>query len=226
MLNQSNFEKTIHKQVSLPYLIWQPQGDPPYGLVLRPLIVFLHGSGERGDDLEALRESDILKYAQGNKGLPYLIALPQCPLGADWSQQMDALDALVEHLQERYPVDAQRVYLSGLSMGGRAALQLAALKPHKFAALAVMSCRRPDVFGRTDVVSQLKGMPIWIFHGALDAVVPLTQALQVAEMLRNLGCRVRTTVYPGAHHDTWKLAYHDPELYSWLFTHEQDHPTT
>ena len=205
----------IRKRVALRYLLWLPAGYDT-GAQPWPLILFLHGRGERGDDLSLVTQQGLPRRLEQGFDLPAIVAAPQCPGNSDWTLHDDALLALLDELAARLAVDQQRVYLTGLSMGSRGALRLAAANPHRFAALVPICGRRPDgVRNRADARSLCR-IPIWVFHGARDRVVPVEESDELVAGLRECGAEVRYTVYPEAGHDSWTAAYAEPALYPWM----------
>ena len=212
-------DQVITKTVQLPYLLFLPQGygtDPEQRW---PLILFLHGSGERGDDLEILKQHGIPRIVEGDPHFPFVAVSPQCRAHWDWSMEMDALDTLIQAIVAAYAVDERRIYLTGLSMGGRGAWQLAAPFPQRFAALAPVCGRRHDILRNTPNMAALKHLPVWVFHGARDEIVPLAESETLVDALRVAGGDVRLTVYPDAAHDSWTPAYDNPALYAWFLQH-------
>lgn len=201
--------------VRLRYRLWRPAEAtvaPPW-----PLILFLHGSGERGDDLALLEREGLPRRLAEGAALPCVVAAPQCPAASDWELQAPALLALLDDLQARYPVDPDRIYLTGLSMGGRGAWLLALLRPERFAAVVPICGRRPGPLRPGEIPAPLARLPIWAFHGARDQIVPVTETEAIVAGLRAAGSDVRCTIYPEADHDSWTAAYAEPELAPWLF---------
>jgi len=209
---------TLHKQiiktVTLNYLLHVPaHADSGQKL---PLMLFLHGSGERGDDLSRVAVHGPPKLVEQDQDFPFIVVSPQCPENTIWSQHYDALNAVLDEIIGSYPVDTDRVYLTGLSMGGSAAWNFAALYPERFAAL-VPICGRGDWYiGDPQQLCVLRDVPIWVFHGALDTVIPLVESAKLVQAIQACGGQVRFTVYPEAGHDSWSQAYATPELYSWM----------
>lgn len=218
--HQHSFEKEIQKRVALRYLLWLPDGyddaERPW-----PLIMFLHGRGERGDDVTDVARQGLPRRLADGLTLPAIVAAPQCPELSDWTLHDDDVLALVDELSATYTVDPDRVYLTGLSMGGRGAWRLAATHPERWAALATICGRRPDAVRRLPDAQPLVGMPIWVFHGAKDDVVPISESQELVDALREYGAEIRFTVYPDAGHDSWTAAYADPQLYEWLFAQKR-----
>jgi predicted peptidase len=212
----AELDKQIVKRVRLRYLLWLPDGYAANAELTWPLILFLHGRGERGSDLSSITRYGLpTRLAQGF-ALPAIVAAPQCPQGSDWTLQDDALLALLDELTANYAVDRDRVYLTGLSMGARETWRLAAVHAERFAALAPICGRRPDGVRDLEDARSLRGLPIWVFHGAQDQVVPVEESDTIVAALRTCGADVRYTVYADAGHDSWTQAFAEPELYSWL----------
>jgi predicted peptidase len=217
-LSTATFEKPITRTVRLDYLISLPAGyNEESGRW--PLILFLHGAGERGDDINRVRVHGIPRVVDRGDDLPFITVSPQCPPGTLWAAQLDALDALLHEIAATCAVDQTRIYLTGLSMGGNGTWHLAAAYPRRFAAIAPV-CGWGDFFaGFPDRVSMLKDVPTWAFHGARDTVVPLSGSQVLVDRLQESGGDVRLTVYPEAGHDSWTETYDNPELYAWFLRH-------
>lgn len=189
----------------LPYLRYVPKGDT------YPLLLFLHGSGERGSDLKHV----------GDHGLPdilrrlpeaTLVLAPQCPEDLRWTDHLAQLGAILEETIANFPVDPKRVYLTGLSMGGQGAWYLAAKTPERFAA-TVPICGRSN----PAAAQRLKSLPIWVFHGDKDDTVPLSESERMVAALHEVGSDAKLTIFPDVAHNSWSPAYTTPELYIWLF---------
>lgn len=190
----------------LPYLLYNPSTTEN-----APLILFLHGSGERGSDLERVATVGLPHLLEGLPEPAFVVA-PQCPEETRWTDRLEGLEAVLDSLTDRYPVDPNRIYLTGLSLGGQGAWFLAAHAPERFAA-AVPICGRSN----PEAAERLKGLPIRVFHGADDSVVPLSESQTMVDALRAVGNDAELTVFPGVGHDSWTPAYRDPGLYTWLF---------
>ncbi len=209
----------LNKQVAveIDYLLHLPEG---YGETSKkwPLMLFLHGAGERGSDLDKVKVHGPPKLVSQGKSLPFIVASPQCPSARSWSDpaQVQVLIALLDDLVEKYQVDESRVYLTGLSMGGYGTWALASSRPERFAAI-VPICGG----GQPRMARQLRDVPIWVFHGAKDNVVPLAQSEQMVEAVKAAGGDVQFTVYPDAQHDSWTATYDNPKLYEWLLSHRK-----
>jgi predicted peptidase len=204
---EKQFEKEVTIKVKLNYLLFLPEG---YGKRDQawPLILFLHGAGESGSDLAKVKVHGIPKIVETKKDFPFIAVSPQCP-GRGWN--VDALYGLLEDVIAKYQVDPDRVYLTGLSMGGYGTWALAAAHPERFAAIA------PICGGGSPAdAKKLKNLPIWVFHGGKDTTVPVRRSEEMVQALKELGSSVKFTIYPEAGHDSWTQAYDNPELYRWL----------
>ena len=206
----------FESKMRLPYLLFLPN---EYGVDPErkwPLILFLHGAGERGDDLDLLREYGPAKEAQKKPDFPFICLTPQCPDGELWFGQIGILKLLLDEVISSYSVDLERVYLTGFSLGGYGTWFMAMVYPETFAALA------PICGGGTiGKIAELKDVPVWAFHGAEDEAVPVEESQKMVEALNAAGGEATFTVYPGVGHDSWTETYENPELYEWLLVHRQ-----
>ena len=204
------FEAELVTPVRLPYLLHLPAG-----VETRrdwPLIVFLHGSGERGDDLDLVRRQGLPKRLDEGFDLPAVVLSPQCPDGLVWAQQYPAVMALVDAVVADVGVDPDRVLLTGLSLGGAGAVHLAATHPERFAGL-VPICGPWTFYYVTPDMARL---PLWVFHGEDDPVVSVDDSRRLLAAVEALGGEARLTTYPGVAHDAWTRAYATDELFTWL----------
>lgn len=210
------FEKVMTKQVHLSYLLHLPGDYNKDGTERWPLILFLHGRGERGSDLELVKKHGIPKIVEEREDFPFITVSPQCPEASYWPVETDNLVALLDEVTANYAVDPKRIYLTGLSMGGYGAWMMAMVYPDRFAALA------PICGGGVPVMAyRLKDVPVWTFHGAKDETVPIGESERMVNALRQCGGDVRFTVYPDADHDSWTETYQNPELYEWFLSHRK-----
>jgi len=202
-------------RVTLRYLLYLP---PEYAQKDSwPLMLFLHGAGERGDNLERVKVHGPPKLIAAGKQFPFIVVSPQCPANRWW--QPEDLTALLDEIVEKYKVDKERIWVTGLSMGGFGTWSLAAATPERFAALVPICGGGDPIWAK-----RLYQIPIWVFHGAKDPVVPLERSAKMVEALKQAGGNVKFTVYPDAGHDSWTAAYNDPALYEWLLA--QKRPST
>ncbi len=204
--SREKFSTTISKDVSCPYLVVKPEKYDPDDKY--PLIIFLHGRGESGDDLKLVKVHGPFKKVK-ELNLPVLIVAPQTPIDERWD--VDMLSPFVDHVLEDLPVDRERVYLTGLSLGGYGTWDLAVRRPEIFAAIAPI-CGG----GKPTQADRIKTIPVWAFHGAKDSVVPLKNTTDMVNALYKVGGNPRLTVYSYADHDSWTETYNNPALYEWM----------
>ncbi|MCK4664085.1 MAG: dienelactone hydrolase family protein [Bacteroidales bacterium] len=195
------------------YLLYLPKKYDKSSYKKLPLILFLHGAHERGNDIEIVKKHGPPKVAEEMK-LPFIIVSPQCPLHEHW--EPNVLDNLLNEIIKKYAVDTKRIYLTGLSMGGFATWQMAIRDPEKFTAIAPI-CGG----GNPNEAYKLKNLPIWNFHGALDTIIPIKNSEEMVEAVKKVGGNIKFTVYSGVGHDSWTETYNNPELYKWFLKHEK-----
>jgi predicted peptidase len=202
-----HFEAQIKVTARLDYLLFLPRG---YAESKKrwPLMLFLHGAGESGTNLDKLKVLGPPKIVESQPGFPFILVSPQTTREG-WNP--DTLNALLDEVMHDYRVDKNRVYLTGASMGGTGTWRLAAAHPEKFAAIAPI-CGRGDPAD----AERLARLPIWVFQGAKDPVVRLERVQEMVEAIKAAGGDIKFTVYPDAAHDAWTETYNNPELYQWL----------
>lgn len=196
-------------QTEVRYLAFLPKSYSASGAPV-PLIVFLHGSGERGNDLEKVKTWGPPAIADKNPDFPFMVVSPQVPAGERW--HAESLKGMLDQVLAKYNVDRRRVYLTGISMGGFGAWDLAINYPDYFAALAPI-CGG----GLPLMVGSVKNVPTWVFHGMKDPVVPEQQSASMVAALKAAGGNVKYTVLPeGGHIDAWVYAYDKAGLFDWF----------
>lgn len=194
----------------LHYLLFLPKGyDAADKTKQWPLMLFLHGSGERGDNLERVKMHGPPKIVEAKPDFEFIVVSPQCPKDSRW--QADELLQLIDHVSKAQAVDPNRLYVTGLSMGGSGTWQLAAAQPQRFAAIAPI-CGRADL----DSAPKIKHLPIWVFHGAKDSAASVEHNKAIVAALQAAGGEPKFTLYPDAGHDSWTETYNNPEFYEWL----------
>lgn len=203
-----NFKKKITKSIDVDYLLYLPKDYEKENKKF-PLMLFLHGAGERGNDLQKVAIHGPAKLIKNGKEFPFIIISPQCPENQWWD--IDALDVLLNNIVKEYKVDEDRIYLTGLSMGGYGTWALALKYPHRFAAIAPICGAGNPVLAQT-----IRHLPTWVFHGAKDQVVPIKHSQDMVDALKEVGGNVQFTNYPDAGHDSWTETYNNPELYEWF----------
>ena len=208
------FQKDITITLSANYLLYLPkdynQNDKNF-----PLVLFLHGAGERGEDIERVKTHGLPKLISQGQDFPFIVVSPQCPENMFWNT--DILSALLDKIENEYRIDLDKVYLTGLSMGGHGTWELAIKEPKRFAAIA-------PVCGWTDTskACSIANIPTWVFHGAKDVVVPVNASMDMVEALKKSGADPKLTIYPEANHDSWTETYNNEELYKWLMEQSLD----
>ncbi len=200
--------------VTLKYLVYLPADYDKQEKW--PLILFLHGAGERGDDLEAVKKHGPPKLIEHGKQFPFIVVSPQCPKDHWWNSELVTLSALLDEVSAKYKVDPDRVYLTGLSMGGFGTWALAAYSPDRFAALIPICGGGEPLLTRA-----IKHIPVWAFHGAKDPIVPVKRSQDLIDALKRANGDAQITIYPEAQHDSWTATYDNPEIYEWLLAHKR-----
>lgn len=219
----------------LKYRLLKPSPYHPDRKV--PLVIFLHGAGERGDDNLAQLKHGMADFCKRERReqYPCYILAPQCPTGKKWSdvdwsssksnlpaepsESMQLVFEVVETMIEDAPVDKNRIYITGLSMGGYGTWDALARKGRYFAAAAPI-CGGGD----PQTVEQFKTVPIWCFHGDQDKGVPVSRSREMIEALKQAGGSPKYTEYPGVGHDSWTQTYRNPDFYAWLFAQHRSSP--
>lgn len=174
-----------------------------------PLLLFLHGAGERGFDLELVKKHGPPRIVDTKSDFPFVVVSPQCPANQRWNPA--ELIQLVDHMIATCRIDKNRICVTGLSMGGYGTWALCDAFPGRFAA-AVPICGG----GKTADAQKLKSLPQWVFHGAKDGVIRVQQSEQMVKAIEAAGGKVKFTVYPEAGHDSWTETYNNQAVYEWL----------
>lgn len=221
---------------TLPYRLLLPANYDPGKKY--PLVLFLHGAGERGNDNEKqlIHGAKLFLTDEAKSKFPAIVVFPQCASNSYWSNvafkslpdggrdfifttgneattPMKLAQELLKDLMKKYPVIKRQVYVTGLSMGGMGTFEIVARNPKLFAA-AMPICGG----GAPASAKKLKKTEWWVFHGAKDVVVPLKYSEEMVEALKKVKAPVRFTVYPEANHNSWDPAFAEPDFLSWLFS--------
>jgi predicted peptidase len=225
------FEKSVYRseQEELPYRLLKPAN--PEAKKRFPLVIFMHGAGERGADNEAQIKHiyPLFLDADNRSKYPCYVLAPQCPQNSMWASfdrggnglrakrnptpPMRLLIELIDRIAKEFPVDPSSIYVTGVSMGGFGTWDLIARFPERFAA-AIPVCGGGD----TSAAKQIKHIPVWAFHGALDEVVYPVQSRVMIKAMQDAGGAPGYTEYPDVEHDSWVYAYQEPYLLPWLFS--------
>jgi predicted peptidase len=230
------------KGTTLHYRLFEPRGLDSSGATRYPIVTFLHGNGDQGaDNRRQVREGALVWAQPGNQSThPAFVLAPQCPAGDGWGRPaglagyppgspLDALFALLDEIERRYPIDPGRRYITGMSGGGLGALRALSHQPERFAA-AILVCPAGVPGNHADVpasehgvgvVAGIERTPLWFFHGTDDPVVPIALTRERVAALGRAGGTPRLTEYEGVKHDAWTRAYAESEIVEWLFGHHR-----
>ena len=232
-------ELLVHQNDTLPYRILLPKNYNSQKSY--PLLIFLHGAGERGNDNKSqlVHGSFLFKSKDFRKNHPAIVVFPQCPEKSSWAnvkrnyemsagqkfdffkkiyenRQLIMVEKLLDLIQKKYDIDETRRYVGGLSMGGMGTFELVARNPDYFAA-AFPICGG----GNPHWSNLLKRTPFWIFHGEDDGVVSVDFSRKMYEALSKEKASVRLTIYPKVNHNSWDNSFAEPDLMHWLFSNKR-----
>jgi len=208
------------RNVRYPYLCWLPKdyhNDPAQKW---PLIIYLHGGSDRGTDLKKLYSTGIPDQIYRGREFPFIVAAPQCPMHLRWSTD-HWFESFFKEITAKYRVDTDRVYLTGLSLGGSGTWYLATKYPEKFAAIAPMSGFTSHMDSIDRHIDRLSDMPIWAFHGKLDDVVPIEETERMIQKLQGRNGEMKFTSEPEVGHWIHWLVYPNQELYDWFLLYKK-----
>ncbi|TDD98036.1 carboxylesterase family protein [Flavobacterium cellulosilyticum] len=203
-----NIKTEIVQEFQLGYALHIPANTKEK----KPLIIFLHGSGEKGTDIEKVKVHGPLKYIKNHNLDAYILA-PQCPENEEWNNEV--LYRLIMKIQKEYNIDPNRIYLTGLSLGGWGTWNLAFAHPTMFAAIVPIS-------GFVDLIQleeacKIAAVPTRVFHGLMDDVVNPDYAITIYKELKKCNANVELTLFDDAGHDSWSRVYDNQEIYDWMF---------
>jgi len=203
--------RLVEGMAAYKYLCYLPAGYDAQAKFW-PTIIFLHGACS-DEDLEKLKRFGPVKFALEQKDFPFVVVAPATAKG--WDVRL--FDDFLKRIQRQFRVDRNRIYLTGVSMGGHATWRLAMVYPNRFAAIVPVS----GAGNPQHAAELLRRLPIWIIHGENDTVVPLELARRMTRALEQVGGNVKSTIYPDRGHDAFIPAYDDPELYEWFLKHSK-----
>lgn len=210
---KAKFQKEVKKVQQITYLLDYPQNTN----AKVPLIVFLHGSGERGTDLEMVKAHSPFTYKNLIKE-PVAILAPQCPPNVWWDTE--AVYHLIKEIQQKYKIDESRIILTGLSMGGWGTLKLAMEHPDLFSAV-VPVCPPVDRLFKVRA-AQYSNLPMKIFHGGNDDIVSPMNAIEIYQAIRKTNKQVELVIFPDDNHNSWDSTYSNPKLYEWMLAQNKN----
>lgn len=210
---KKSLNTVVNKKVEISYVL----DYPVEAKAAVPLIVFLHGSGERGSDLELVKAHSPFTY----KNLidePVAILAPQTPANQWWDTE--AVYILIKEIQAKYKIDPARIYLTGLSMGGWGTWKLAMEHPEIFAAVAPV-CAPADRVMKANI-HQYKNLPVRIFHGALDDIVSPDNSIEMFQHLKKINPNnTELFIFPNDNHNSWDSTYSNPDFYRWMLSQKK-----
>lgn len=182
-----------------------------------PLVFFLHGAGERGDDLDLACKLGYMKYVRENdKDYPFIFIAPQCPCDKYWGCYTESLLKFIDYICEVYPIDLSMVYLTGLSMGGTGTFMLAMANPEKFTAIAPI-CGSGICWN----VKPLLNLPVMMYHGDCDSLVSIDESMHMLTAINKVGGNAKLVILNGVGHNAWDWAYEGDDLMNWFFSHKK-----
>jgi len=207
---QKGYRVELKPVLEMQYLLYLPDGYESDSKAEFPLLLFLHGGGSSGDDIEMLKRNGLAGKIEEGRSFPFMLLTPQNPHPRKfWNET--ALITLLDKIQKEYRVDPSRVWVAGLSRGAYGAWRMAIQYPERFAALVAVCGETPDHYAKW-----LGDMPIWVFHGEEDRSISIKESDEMVAALKKNGNPVRYTKYPDTGHNAWDKAFSDPELYKWL----------
>ena len=201
---------------SIRYLLYLPE-DYARAAEPLPLVVYLHGRSLRGDDVEQVARYGLPRRLKSERKFPFVVISPQLPAEERWTD-FEALEALVDEAVTSLPVDPDRVYLTGFSMGGGGVWRYANTYPDRFAAAVPLAGSRHD-----GPIRGLAKVPIWAFHGSADESTPVGESEAMVARIREAGGDATLTILEGEGHDIIEL-YDDDKIFSWLLKHRKHVP--
>lgn len=201
---------------ALPHAVYLPKGYEDDTEARWPLVIFLHGAGERGSDLGGVYRHGPLREVREGREFPFVVIAPQIESPHYWACYSETLNAMLDGWLEEYRIDPARVYLTGLSMGGTGTWMWGMMNPERFAAVMPL-CGT----GICWCAGNLASVPVWAFHGDCDITVPIAESYTMVERLQQCGGDVRLTVYEGYGHDCWTDTYRREDVYEWLLSHKK-----
>jgi predicted peptidase len=223
-LPSGSFNWNVQHRGTMNYLQYLPTDYATQPDKRWPLMLFLHGAGERGSDIQSVAKHGPFKLVREGREFPFIIIAPQCPTGQHW--QAEPLMQLVAEAEKKFRVDSSRIYVTGLSMGGFGTWNLGINHPEKFAAIIPIcggGTAEDIVMSSIDHSEALKSLPVWAFHGAKDPVVPVAASQETVALLKDKGVReIKLTIYPDALHDSWTRTFENQEIYDWLLQHRRE----
>ena len=214
------YENIALRHYGKGYLLYLPEGYEDHPEKTWPLLFFLHGYGDRGDNVFLLAKASPFMYIRDKAPLPFIIVAPLLNSFEGYSSFPEAYIAgVLEEIRTAYRVSSRRIYMTGLSMGGEATYRFAVRQPEMFAAIAPLSAYVDSTTYSS--LSRIRDLPVWAIHGSDDTMIPLARAQEPVDALREAGSAIKLTVLSGYDHDTWTHTYSDPAFYDWFLQYQR-----
>jgi predicted peptidase len=208
--HQTAHKATVGNHSEVQYLLYLPADYYQNTGKQYPILLFLHGGGETGTDIEKVKTHGPPRLINEGHNFPFIVLSPQNPREQGfWDESI--LMGLLDKIENTHRIDPARVYLSGMSRGAYGAWRLAMSYPEKFACLIAICGVAPAYYSRW-----LGNMPVWVFHGDDDPVIPVSESDEVVKLMKERGQNIRYTRYSGTGHDAWTPAFETEELYHWM----------
>lgn len=210
MFKESVFETERFK---INYALYKPEGSGDN----MPLIVSLHGAGERGDDLNKIYRHALPRYIKEGEEFPAVVLMPQCPGRVVWNNVVFEIKALIDKIVKEYNIDVHRVSVTGQSMGGCGTWEMGMTFSNFFSCIAPIC--GVNFSWRAE---NLKNMPIWAFHGDADGIVPVRNSIELVDAIKRTGGNPRLTIMHGVGHEGWDFIYHETDVINWLISNKRE----
>jgi predicted peptidase len=221
-MEAKTFTSTGERAIQVEYLLYLPKAYQANSGTRWPLMLYLHGAGERSSNVFGVTWHGPPKLVRQGRDFPFLIVAPLCPPKQSWDNTK--LLRLLDQVEQEYRVDTSRVYLTGMSMGGSGTWSLGLTHAKRFAAIApICGNANPALLQKISPkqLEAIKALHIWAFHGAKDPTIPVAASERMVAALKEMGCtNVGFTKYPNADHDSWTATYNNGGLYQWLLKYQ------
>ena len=205
-----NLTKDFVKKLDMDYLLYLPEDYD--GVKKFPVIFFLHGTGERGKNLDLVKKHGVSKIAEAKPNFPFIVVSPQCPVGFPWISLIDELYELLSEIKTEYSVDEKRVFFTGLTIGAEASWLMAIKHPEEITGIVPLT----GGWKNQEDLLNLKNVAVWAFHGEKDTIAPVESTKTTVDFLIENNGNAKLTVLPECGHDVWTTTYASDELYEWM----------
>jgi predicted peptidase len=210
------FHTVIPRSSTFQYLISIPLNYEKGNQDTWPVLLYLHGAGERGNDINTLLGNGLPAFIEAENDFPFITISPLCPVDTWWSDHLAVLDILLKEVCDRYRADIHRIAATGVSMGGYGVWHAGVIFPERFSCLVPIGGGGAWFYGFPRVVRKLINTPVWAFHGENDPIIPLRESSVLVRELTSAGGHAQLTVLPGGGHEIWQDVYTNPEVVNWM----------